>query len=96
MPDSLIPVQGDPTTDYCRRASINVQQAMQTPLEQSSDTAQKAIQDRQQELAKELAQELAKEQARKEQETDGPVMRIGPRTMSPSQGPQNDGGGDGG
>lgn len=83
MPGALIPVQGDPTTDYCRRASIDVTQALQTPLEQSSQTAQKAIQ--------ELAQELAKEQALKERQvTEGPVMRIGPRTLT--QGPQDDGG----
>ena len=94
LPGTLIPVQGDPTTDYCRRASIDATQALQTPLEQSSTVAQA----REQALA--LALEQAQEQARKEQQeqdgTKGPTMRIGPRTQSPSMGPQGDGGGDGG
>ncbi len=98
MPTSLIPVQGDPTTDYCRRASINVKQALQTPLEQSSQIAQTVVQARQQALALEHSQE----QTRKaQQDLDGAVlmMRIGARTMTPasgSSGDSGDGGGDGG
>ncbi len=95
MPTSLIPVQGDPTTDYCRRASINVEQALQTPLEQSSQIAQTVVQARQQALALEQAQE----QVRKEQQDldgAGTMMRIGARTITPASGPSGDGGGDGG
>ena len=93
MPSTLIPVQGDPTTDYCRRASINVEQALHTSLEQSSSMAQTATVMREQALVKMQAEEQAQKER---QETEGPVMRIGPRTMTPSQGPQDDGGGDGG
>jgi hypothetical protein len=93
MPATMIPVQGDPTTDYCRRASIDVAQAMQTPLEHSSTVAQAMVQAREQGLAKEQAEE----QARKErQDMEGPIMRIGPRRQTPPQGPQGDGGSDGG
>jgi hypothetical protein len=94
MPTSLIPVQGDPTTDYCRRASVNVEQAMQTSLAQSSTIAQAATLAREQELTKQ--QELAQ---RQEQDgPKGPAMRMGPRTLLQGpQGPQGDGGGgDGG
>ncbi len=92
LPATLIAVQGDPTTDYCRRAGINVEQALQTSMEQSSTVAQTIVQAREQELTKE--QERAQQQDR-----DGPkapTMRIGPRTQSPSMGPQGEGGGDGG
>jgi peptidoglycan hydrolase-like protein with peptidoglycan-binding domain len=91
LPLSLIAFQGDVTTDYYHRASVNVQEAMQTPIEESSQTAQKAMHERQ--LT--LEQRQAQEQALKErQETEGPIMRIGPRTLT--QGPQDDGGSDGG
>ena len=95
MPTSLIPVQGDPTTDYCRRASINVEQALQTPLEQSSQIAQTVVQARQQALALEQAQEHVRKE---HQDLDGagPKMRIGARTKTPASGPSGDGGGDGG
>lgn len=91
MPATLIPVQGDPTTDYCRRAGINVEQSLQTSMEQSSTVAQTMVQAREQALAKEQAEEQAR-QAR--QEAEGPVMRIGSRTLT--HGPQDGGSGDGG
>ena len=92
MPPSLIPVQGDPATDYCRRASINVEQALQTSLEQSSQVSQTVTQAREQEMA--LAQQEAEQ---KDMDgPKGPMMRIGPRTLSPSMGPQGDCSGDGG
>lgn len=91
MPTSLIPVQGDPTTDYCRRASVNVEHAVQTSLAQSSTIAQAATLAREQELTRQ--QELAQQQD--QDGPRGPTMRIGPRTLQ--QGPQGDGGGgDGG
>lgn len=91
MPASLIPVQGNPTTDYCHRASVNVEQALQASIEQSSTIAQVATQARGQELTKqqERAQELDQDGPK------GPTMRIGTRTLT--QGSQGDGGGgDGG
>ncbi len=95
MPAALIPVQGDPTTDYCRRASIDVTQALQTPLEQSSTVAQTMVQAHEQALALEQAQEQARKEQQEQDGTKGPTMRMGTRTQSPSMGPQGDGGGDG-
>ncbi len=96
LPGTLIPVQGDPTTDYCRRASIDATQALQIPLEQSSTVAQTIVQAREQALALELVKEQARKEQQEQDGTKGPTMRIGPRTQSPSMGPQGDGGGDGG
>lgn len=94
MPTSLIPVQGDPATDYCRRASTNVEQALHTSLAQSSTIAQTATQAREQALTRQ--QELAQQQD--QNGPTGPAMRIGPRTLQQGpQGSQGDGGGgDGG
>ena len=91
MPATLIPVQGDPTTDYCRRAGIDVTQALETPLEQSSTVAQTMVQAREQALALEQAQQQARKQQQEQDGVQGPTMRIGPRTQSPSMGPQGDG-----
>ena len=92
MPASLIPVQGDPTTAHCHRAGINVEQALQASLEQSSSIAQVATIAREEELTKQRQREQEQEQ----NGPTGPTMRIGARTLTPSQGPQGDGGGGGG
>ncbi len=90
---SVFAVQGgldDPAQNLAR---LSVQQALAAPIEQSSEVAQKVLQNRQQSQAEALTQQ----QELGPDTRSGPVMRIGPRSLSPSDGPNgSDFGGNGG
>ena len=88
-PEALFLVQGALDDPAHRRIGVNMEQALSQSIEQSSTVSQAMLQTRDQAMA--LEQQRAEQ---KEQDgPQGPTMRIGPRTPSPSQGPQGDGGG---
>ncbi len=76
LPTYLIAGQGDPTTGHYRRVAVNVSEVMHTPVEQSSDIAQTAMQTREQKQV----QELALAQILNQDGPSGPTMRIGARS----------------
>lgn len=75
LPKYLIAGQGDPTTAHYRRVAVDVSEALNTPVEQSSEVAKSAIQTREQ--AQE--QQLAQAQTLNQDGPSGPTMRIGAR-----------------
>lgn len=91
-PDTIFLVQGDLHNPAHQRIGIDVDQALGQSLERSSTVSRAVMQARE--------QAMALEQQRAEQKDmdgpQGPTMRIGARTMSPSQGAQSDGNGGGG
>lgn len=88
-PETLFLVQGALDDPAHRRIGVNMEQALSQSIEQSSTVSQTMLQTRDQAMA--LEQQRAEQ---KEQDgPQGPTMRIGPRTQSPSHGPQWDGGG---
>ncbi len=91
-PGMLFLVQGALDDPAHRRIDVNMEQALSQSIGQSSAVSQTVVQARE--------QAMVLEQQRAEQKDvdgpQGPTMRIGTRTQSPSQGPQGDGGGDGG
>ena len=92
-PETIFLVQGALDNPAHQRIAISVDQALSQSLEQSSAVSQTVMQAREQAMAQ--AQQIAEQQD--QDGPKGPTMRIGPRTLSPTQGPQSDGGsGDGG
>lgn len=87
-PETLFVVQGALDDPAHRRVGVNMEQALSQSIEHSSTVSQTVLQTRE--------QAITQEQQRAEQKDvdgpQGPTMRIGPRTLSPSQGPQRDGG----
>lgn len=71
----LVNGQGDPTTAHYRRVAVDVSEALNTPVEQSSEVARSATQTREQVQA----QQLAQAQTLNQDEPSGPTMRIGAR-----------------
>lgn len=90
--EAVFVVQGDLDSPAHRRVSINMEQALSQSIEQSSVIAQSVQQTRQEVLV----QEQARAEAMDMDGPQGPVMRIGGRTMSSSSGDGGDGGGGGG
>lgn len=76
LPKYLIAGQGDPTTGHYRRVAVDVSEVMNTPVEQSSDTAKTAMHTREQKQV----QELAQAQTVNQDALSGPTMRIGARS----------------
>ncbi|MFZ5636662.1 MAG: peptidoglycan-binding protein [Pseudomonadota bacterium] len=92
-PEAIFVVQGALDNPAHQRIAINVDQALSQSIEQSSAVSQSVMQAREQAMA----QQQAQAEQLGQDGPQGPTMRIGPRTLSPSQGPQGDGGGgDGG
>jgi hypothetical protein len=92
-PETIFVVQGALDNPAHQRIAINVEQALSQSVEQSSAVSQTVMQAREQAMA----QQQAQAEQLGQDGPQGPTMRIGPRTLSPSQGPQGDGGGgDGG
>ncbi len=87
-PGMLFLVQGALDDPAHRRIGVHMEQALSQSIEQSSAVSQTVLQTRE--------QAMTQEQQRAEQKDvdgpQGPTMRIGARTQSPSQGPQGDGG----
>lgn len=75
LPKYLIAGQGDPTTGHYRRVAVDVSEALNTPVEQSSEVARSATQTREQAQA----QQLAQAQTLNQDGPSGPTMRIGAR-----------------
>ncbi len=89
---SLFAVHGGLSDPAQNLAQVNVQQALSTPIKQSSDIAKTALLTREQALLQEQQLMLSLQQ----DAPTGPVMRIGARTMHPAGGPSADSGGEGG
>lgn len=75
LPKYLIAGQGDPATAHYRRVAVDVSEALNTPVEQSSEVARSATQTREQVQA----QQLAQAQTLNQDGPSGPTMRIGAR-----------------
>ncbi len=75
LPKYLIAGQGDPTTGHYRRVAVDVLEALNTPVERSSEVARSATQTREQAQA----QQLAQAQTLNQDGPSGPTMRIGAR-----------------
>ena len=86
---SLFAVHGGLSDPAQNLAQMSVQQALSTPIEQSSHIAKTALLTREQALLQEQQQALSLQQ----DAPTGPVMRMGARTMSPAGGPSADSGG---
>jgi hypothetical protein len=93
----VIGVYGALDSPANRLAAVDIQQTLSVAsIEQSSDVARTAMHSLQQQQA--LAQVQAETIGVDVPTSSGPVMKIGPRTMTPASGPTGDsgGGGDGG
>lgn len=77
LPKYLIAGQGDPTSEHYRRVAVDVGQAVNTPVEQSSDIAKTAVQTREQMQV----QQLAQAQTMQQDGQGGPSMRMGARSL---------------
>lgn len=88
-PETVFVVQGDLDSPAHRRIAVDVAQALSQSIEQSSAVAQSVQLTRQEALT----QEQARSETKDVDGPKGPVMRIGPRTMSQ---PSDQGAGDGG
>jgi hypothetical protein len=77
LPKYLIAGQGDPTSEHYRRVAVDVGQAVNTPVEQSSDIAKTAVQTREQMQV----QQLAQAQTMQQDGPGGPSMRMGARSL---------------
>ncbi len=90
----VIGVQGPLDSPANRLAGVNIEQALAvSSIEQSSDVSRSAVQTMQQK--QEQAQTKAETPGVDAPTPTGPIMRIGPRTLTPSLGPNADDGGGG-
>jgi hypothetical protein len=78
MPQYLIPGQGDPTTAHYKRIAVDVAQAIDTPVERSSEIAKSGVEAREQKQT----QDIAQAQSLNQDGPSGPAMKVGARTIA--------------
>ncbi len=77
LPQYVIAGQGDPTTAHYKRVAVDLGQAIETPVERSSEIANAGVDAREQKQA----QTIAQAQTLQQDAPNGPTMTLGGRTI---------------